>query len=881
MKKISFTGLLFLLIMISISAQEKVKKRYSAIKIESEKPIIDGKLNEAIWETALWDNSFTQYEPYDGQASSQKTQFAIFYDDTYLYIGLKMWDTKADEIVKRMTRRDQVEGDVIGVEIDSYHDLRTSFAFYTSAAGVKYDFIKSNDGDNQNSNWDPIWWVKTSSNKNGWEAEMKIPFTQLRFGNEEEQIWGLQLERIIYRSEEISLWQAKPKNESGWVHHFGELEIKNIKPKKVFDLSPYAVGGFSSYEAEEGNPFADGKDFKYNVGIDGKLGITNNLTMDFTINPDFGQVEADPSEVNLTAFESFFQEKRPFFIEGKDIISFPVMFGDGDLADENLFYSRRIGRRPHNSPELGDNEYAKIPDNTSILSAIKLTGKTKNGISIGILESVTQKEMAEITDGTNTRYETVEPLTSYTVGRMQKDLNNGNTMIGGIITSTNRFLEGESHLDYLHKSAYSGGIDFTHLWNNKQWMIQVSNMFSNVNGTSEAITLTQKSSARYFQRPDASHLTLDTNKTALNGYGGKLVVGKMGGGNFKYALLASWKSPGLELNDVGFLRQADDVFTVLWGQFRTLKPFGIIQRFSINTNWWHNMDFAGNYKNIGGNFNFSNQFTNYWWLNLGINFNSKTISTNMLRGGSRFETPESMSLWYWTSTNSKNSFYLTHQLSYNKSAHQHNNSIYANLGLNYKPSNTLSIAVYPSVNARQTKLQYVKNGIEFNGEDRYIFASIDQKVLNLSLRINYNITPELSLQYWGQPFIATGKYKEFKMITDGMAETYTDRFAVFAENQIQYDETEEEYLIDENTDGQTDYSFSNPDFNYKEFLSNMVLRWEFNPGSALYFVWSQSRDHFVSNGDLNFSQDLGDLFSYAEKKSHNVFMLKFSYRFAL
>ncbi|MCK4465527.1 MAG: hypothetical protein KAU83_07435, partial [Bacteroidales bacterium] len=379
----------------------------------------------------------------------------------------------------------------------------------------------------------------------------------------------------------------------GWVHQFGELHgISGIKPKRQIEIAPYTVGNIERFEKEEGNPFATGKSSNLDIGVDGKIGITNNMILDFTVNPDFGQVEADPSQVNLTAYEIFFEEKRPFFIEGKNILSFPLMFGDGDLASENMFYSRRIGRRPQSYPNTQDGEYADIPINTSILGAAKFTGKTKNGLSIGILESITAKEKAEIDNEGIKRFETVEPLTNYSVSRVQKDFNKGNTILGGMFTTTNRKIENPD-LNFLHTSAYSGGLDFTHQWKDRTYSFSLKTYFSQVKGSEEALIRTQSSSVRYFQRPDNDYVKFDSSRTSLSGYGGVLSAGKFANGHWRYAGFLSWKSPGLELNDLGFMTNADEILQIFWVGYRIWEPFSIFRNLNVNLNQWNTFDFGG------------------------------------------------------------------------------------------------------------------------------------------------------------------------------------------------------------------------------------------------------------------------------------------------
>lgn len=864
---------LFLILASGALAQNTDKKVYYPGECSRTDISIDGKLNEHAWINAGWQNDFTTFEPYEGLAPTQKTEFAILLDEHFIYVGFKVYDSSPDSIVYRLTRRDESDGDLVAVEFDSYFDKRTAFAFMVNAAGIKNDFLISNDGEKEDPTWDPNWWVKTSSDELGWYAEMAIPLTQLRFEGNNEQIWGLQVGRKLFRNQETTLWQPSFKKKTGWVSEFGELRgLKNLKSRKVADLTPYVVARTDRYAKEALNPFRkSGKKSQLSGGVDGKVGITNNLTLDFTINPDFGQVEADPSEVNLTSFETFFEEKRPFFIEGKNILSFPLMFGDGDLASENMFYSRRIGRRPHYSPDLNDDEYIDAPEFTSILGAAKITGKTRKGWSVGLLESLTGEEFAHVSNG-NQHSEMIEPLTNYAVGRVQKDFNDGNTLFGGMFTSVNRSLS-EEHLRYLHKSAYTGGFDFIHKWHNKDWEFDLSTYFSRVNGSTEAISNTQKSWIHGFQRPDATHLSFDSTRTSLSGHGGKVVLGKMGG-KLRFLAATAWKSPGLELNDVGYMRQADHIMQVFWAGYRIFEPFSLFRNLNLNFNQWTEWNFDGELTGPGGNINVHTQLKNYWNIHLGGNYNGDALSATELRGGPALKLPGNRNIWFAVGSNDQKKLtaeaeFMTLQGN-RKNVKQMTNF---SLGIGYRPSKSLKITITPGFTDNDDELQYVTQQEYNNGTD-YIFARIHQKTLSASLRVNYIITPDLSIQYWGQPFLSGGKYTEFKKITHSRAGIYTDRFRHFPINELEYSIDDEQYHVYDQS-GNRLYGFDQPDFNVKEFLSNMVVRWEYAPGSTLFVVWSQNRNQSVANGNFNPADDMKVLFDH---KPYNVFLLKASFR---
>lgn len=853
------------------------KKVINASRVSSEDFIVDGSLSEEIWQQGIWYGDFTQHEPYEGKDPSQETLCKILYDDNNVYVGIRALDTSTDSISQRRSRRDEIDGDFVGVLFDSYFDRRTAFAFIVNAAGVKMDGVFTSDGESEDWTWDPIWWVASTVNEEGWSAEMKIPLSQLRFDKAEDQVWGVQVARYLFRKEETSFWQHLPRDASGIVHNFGELHgISDIQPKRQVEIAPYVVGSTERFKKVEGNPFETGRRNNLSYGVDGKIGVTNNLTLDFTVNPDFGQVEADPSEVNLTAFETFFEEKRPFFIEGRSIMSLPLLFGDGDLADENLFYSRRIGRSPQHYPDVDDDASVKFPENTSILGAAKLTGKTKNGWSIGVMESVTSEEVAKVEIEGERYSETVEPITNYIVGTVQKDFREGQTVVGGMFTSTNRKID-DPNLEFLHEDAYTGGIHFSHDIRERTYNLSFKTYFSHVRGSEEAIIRTQESSARYYQRPDAEYLDLDSSRTSLTGSGGVLSFTKIGEGHLRFGAFFSWKSPGLEVSDLGYLRSTDEILQVIWIGYRIWEPFSIFRNLNLNLNQWNAWDFGWNRNVTGGNINLNMQFKNYWDFGTGINPEGRILSNATLRGGPSMIMPGSISFWTHLGTDNRKKFsagFMTnHSWGFEGSSQNQNYT----LMFSVKPSNALTLSLLPSLSLNNRELQYIDK-IELEEEERYIFGSINQKTLMLSLRLNYSITPNLTIQYWGQPFISAGTYDRFKMITDPHADEYRDRFHTYTEEEILLLNTDDGYVVDEDGDLNYDYGFEYPDFNFKQFRSNMVLRWEYIPGSTLYLVWSQGRTDFLADGQFNLGENMGELF---DVRPHNIFLVKLSYRFGL
>jgi hypothetical protein len=878
MKRVFISGLVLLLLLPVVIGQTPEKKQYMAARTIIP-PVIDGILDEALWQTGNWAaDDFIQNQPLNGKVASQRTEFNVLFDEDNLYVAIKAFDTSPDSIVNRLTRRDQVDGDLVGIILDSFHDLRTGFLFGVSSSGVKYDQMFTNDGQNEDSSWDPNWWVKTSVNKEGWVAEMKIPFSQVRFEKNSGDTWGFEVARILYRKNETSFWQHIPREAPGLVHLFGELSgLEQIKPRKIFDVTPYAVAKTETFKADPENPFmSKGKLSKLNGGIDAKIGVTNNMTMDLTINPDFGQVEADPSEVNLSAYETFFSEKRPFFIEGNNITNFGLGIGDGGVGNDNLFYSRRIGRQPHGYPDLNDGWNASVPASTAILGAAKLTGKSKNGLSIGFVEAMTAEEKAEIDTIGGRKFETVEPLTNYLVGRVQKDIKSGNTIIGGIFTSTNRVLDANLS-NFMHKSAYTGGADFTQYFKDKSWMFNLNAAFSLVEGSSKALENTQRSSARYFQRPDNNYSVLDTNRTSLAGSGGRMQIMKLNG-HWNFMSATMWKTPGFETNDLGYIREADQILSVLWAGYNVWDPKWIYRNYNINFDVYSLWNFGGNNTGKGFEWNANMSLKNFWNVWTGGNISTSSLSTGMLRGGPMMKVPGITNARIGFSSDSRKKLGFSVYLNGSRGNENDSRNMYTGVDISYKPTNYLVVTLSPAISKSFSELQYVSQ-VEYNNRDKYIFASIDRKTVSTSFRVNLNLSPNLTFQYWGQPFVATGRYYDHKIIMDPMADKYNDRFWTYSKKQITL--LDDEYNIDENTDGKTECTFEKRDFNVQEFLSNLVIRWEYNPGSSVYLVWSQTRSSSDNTGNLDLFNNLEDLFNAGDNKPHNVFLIKFSYRFGL
>jgi len=832
-------------------------------------PNIDGVLEDSVWDSVEWGSDFIELSPDENTPPSVQTKFKILYDQKHLYIALKAFDPAPETITNRLSRRDGFVGDRINILIDSYHDLRTAFLFTVTAAGVRGDEIITDNGDNIDASWDPIWTTKAVIDSDGWSAELKIPLSQLRFSNDVQQVWGLNISRNYFKDNEISNWDRIPIGSAGWVSEAGELHgINNIKPQKQIEIQPFTVTKLDRYEAESENPYLDGNDFSFNAGLDAKIGITNDLTLDVTINPDFGQVEADPAAIALDGFEVFNREQRPFFVENKNIFNYQFS-GNRD----NLFFSRRIGRSPQVYPTNTGDAFVNQPQNTTILGAAKFSGKTKNGWSIGILESMTSREFTKINIDGNTTESLAEPFTNYFVSRVQKDFNNKNTFLGGMFTATNRSLSAE--VSELRGSAYSGGVDFKHQWKNRAYYIETSIVVSHVEGSKESIKLTQENLTHLFNRVDASHLEVDPNRTSLTGTGGRFDFGKIGGQHWNYNAGFKWVSPELELNDIGFLRSADDITQFVNLSYRTIKPVSIFRDLKVRLSQFSKSDFEGNHNRLQYDLYGDIRFVNNWTLDLGAAYSPRNYMNTTLRGGPRWRISKNGYQYLFINSDKRKKFYTRLGAIISQSKGNEFSFLKIEAELNYQPTNALNISIAPEYSSRPSKTQYITQASYTNGT-RYVLGTIDNQTFQASIRFDYTLNPNLSIQYYGQPFVSRGVYTDLKYVTNATAARLNDRFQQYAPEQVNL--INGAYSIDENFDGTSDYNFENPDFSRVLFNSNLVLRWEYIPGSEMFLVWSQGVISSVSPS-IGLFEDLET--GILDQRPQNIFLLKLTYRFVM
>ncbi|KPK84997.1 MAG: hypothetical protein AMS27_08530 [Bacteroides sp. SM23_62_1] len=854
---------------LSAQYQNLERKSYTTTRLQVEPPRINGVLDDTCWDQGVWATGFTQVSPYEGNPTSQETDFKILYDNKYIYVAIRCHDHEPEKIEIRKAPRDGYSGDVAGIAFDSYFDHRTAFEFDLTAAGGKMDLVHQNIG-KFDRNWDAVWDGKTALEDSAWTAEMKIPLSQLRYPDKEEQVWGFHVFRIIYRTMEINHFNLIPMDAPLLVPLFGELHgINGLEKSRRIELLPYLVGKINTFKKEAENPFAStGTKFGYGIGLDGKIGLATNITLDFTVNPDFGQVEADPSVMNLTAFEVFYNEKRPFFLEGTSILTY-------DLGKDKVFYTRRIGHAPGGNPETAEGEYVSMPDQTTIISALKVTGKTESGLSIGVVESITADEKAEISDGDETRKQIVEPFTNYLVTRIQQDFREGNTIVGGIFTSTNRHLS-EPYLEGFCRSAYSGGFDFTNYWKDQTYYLDLKTIYSQVRGSNESIINQIMNSVHYYQRPGADYLSIDSSANILTGHGGNIEAGRGGNGRLRFSENFNWRSPGLELNDLGFLKMADIFSQKTRAGWDVIDPNKLFLRYSIYLEQENAWNFGGEYIHSSVGTEYTSRFHNYWNITAGIKRISTTLDSRILRGGPSFKVPGNWDLIFGLTSDTRKKFSASLNV-LNQSFDDRSRSVNLVPALDYRISSALQVNLNASYLKNIDNHQYVTK-VSSGDNKHYLLSHLDQQTFGITLRMDYYITPDLSIRYYGSPFLSTGIYSGFKKVVSPEANDPDKRCYQYDGDELSYDQAERKYYVDENLDGLPDYSFNNPDFNFMQFRSNFVVRWEFKPGSNLYFVWTHDRTGFknVSN------ESIGEGFSNLVKiYPDNIFLVKFNYWFSV
>jgi hypothetical protein len=853
---------------------------------------IDGRLNDPAWATVQPATDFRQAQPKVGEPATQRTEIRLLFDDAALYIGARMFDDHGARGVRsQLVRRDQdvSSSDYIQLIFDTFHNHlgRTEFAVAPSGshgdAGQATEFA--------DPSWDPVYEVKTQIDSLGWTAEFRIPFSQLRFPRDSVQSWGMQVWRTESRLNEISMWSYWGPDEAGGPSRFGHVD--GITPgrgaTRRLEILPYVVGRYQRLQpGDPANPFYRQRNADSRFGADMKYLLTSNLTLDATINPDFGQVEVDPAEVNLSAFETFYPERRPFFVEGSGTFGFGGFncYFCSNASSLSMFYSRRIGRAPQGSLPQGTS-YADVPDASSIVGAAKITGRTGRGWTIGVLDAVTARENATALVGGARQKQQVEPLTNYFVGRVKKDFSRGNLVLGGMATSVYRSTEDPLLTARLNAHSEAVGFDWNARWKNRSWSWVGNLAFTNNTGEAPAIRRLQNSSARYFQRPDRESGRngilsdrYDPNATNLRGVGGYSRLGK-NAGKLLFESAINWRTPGFEANDLAFNPRADYIWMNTNVALSLSRPTKWYRSYFLVLGNQREYNFDGDRTDTQFHVGAFGQLLNYWQVNAFIIRRTDTDDDGLLRGGPVVRRP---GYWFYNAnidTDSRKRMSLSLRASHGR-GDLGSASYNLSSGVNIHAASNLTLSLNPSFNKGGTAVQYVTTvtdptATSFYGS-RYVLSDLSQKTVGFDTRINWTLRPTLTFELYAQPFISSvhfRRFKEFAAPRSGALEVFGEDVGTVGVQHGTEGQTTG-YTIDPDGAGPAAaFNLSNPDFVTRSLRGNAVLRWEFRPGSTFFLVWTRTSSDFTPQiGDFNLSRDTGALFG---DKADNIFLVKLNF----
>ncbi|MBL0169709.1 MAG: carbohydrate binding family 9 domain-containing protein [Gemmatimonadaceae bacterium] len=800
-------------------------------------PQIDGRDNDDIWQTVPVISAFRQYDPTEDGDPTMRTEARIAYDAHNLYVLVRSFDPRPDSILSVLQRRDGLAlADDIIIGIDSYNDKRTGYFFRLTAAGTMADGYIFNDGE-EDWGWNAVWQGATRVDSLGWLAEFRIPLSQLRYVPRDVNTFGVLISRRVARRGERMAWPVFRRSKTGHVSQWADIPgFSGLSAPRRAEIMPYSVARYGYKPLGDGTPRnAPSTQF----GADLKVGLTSNVTLDAAINPDFGQVEADPGVLNLSAFEQFFAEQRPFFLEGSGIFRYDIDCNDGQCT--GLFYSRRIGRSPQLGDRYGD---ASSPQQSSILGAAKVTGRLSKGLSIGLLNTVTDRVR-----GNQSR--TIEPRTNYGVVRLQQDLRGGNSGIGLMLTNTSRQLD-EWTRDVLRGGAWTGGLDARHRFAGNTWELSGQLAGSRVTGSAAAIARTQRSNVHLYQRSDAAHLQFDSARTSMTGSLAQMSINKQGGGIVRFNGSAWYLTPGFEINDLGFRTRADETGASAWMGIRPNKPFSIFRRGGLNFNAYSTFNTEGLSIGNGGNINANGQFLNFWngYIGTGVNNAFATYSDRDARGGPAVFDPRRLQMWMGVEGDSRKSLAPSLNASGGRRTDGLGSSWNLSAGAQFRVGEQLNGSVKLGYGRNIDDQQWIGNFTDA-GTTSYTFARFYQSTSSVTFRLNYTITPALSLESYLQPFVSVGEYTDWRALQDSRSPDEARRFRPYT-------------------------SRGAPDgFRFGQLRSNNVVRWEYRPGSVLFFVWTQGRDTFTDGpNDFGLQPGWNDVLA---QRPQNVFLIKASY----
>ncbi len=839
----------------------------AARRIAGAAPRIDGRLDDEAWSAAPAATGFVQRQPVPGRAASEQTEARVLFDGDAVYVALRLHDRRPDSIAAPLARRDAApeHSEWAYVMLDSNDDNRSGFIFAVNPRGVQRDYLVYDDA-REDGSWDAVWSAAARTDSAGWTAELRIPLSQLRF-SPGRSTWGINFGRRLARRDELSFWAPWLPDAPGYVSRFGALTgLTGLRSPRRLELVPYAVARLERTPGDAADPFHRASEPGASVGMDLAYGLTSELRLAATINPDFGQVEGDPAKVNLTAFESRFDEKRPFFVQGTDVFGFSLQDGS------RLFYSRRIGRAPQTA--LPDAPFGDSPLASTILGAVKLSGRTARGWSLGFLDAVTAEEGGRYVDREGAVHTAaVEPLTHYAVARVARDFAGGRSTLGAIVTSTNRRI-GDERLGVLPTGAWVAGVDGRHRFGGGDYEVRGHLVGSRVGGSEIAIARLQRQSAHRFQRPDADHLRYDPQRTRLEGVDAALHVARIGG-VWRWEARGAVRTPGFDVNDIGFQSSADRATQGFSVEYRRSRPGALFRRWDLEASQSSEWTLGGERLTLSTNLFGNFQFANYWGGFAQLLRRYPALSTSALRGG-----PALRGAGYWrpiVQINTDRRKAASGRMRVNAAlGDEGDRSVELRPSIDLRPSPRMNLSAGVVAEWNRTPRQYVDQR-RIGDASHYLFGSLERRELSLEGRLNYTFTPRLSLELYAEPFLSAGSFGGFAEVADPRASDPARRFRRFGDQEVRLDDATGRYRLDLDGDGTPDTDFANPDarVNLRDLRSNAVLRWEYRPGSALFLVWSQARDT-RSAGRLDGVTD--ELSSLWHAPASHVLLLKLSHR---
>ena len=854
---------------------------------------IDGRIDEPDWEMAKVFTGFTAKEPIEGEPAKDDTEVRVLLGDGAVWIGARMWDSEPEEIVSRLTRRDS-DGifDKFSVHLDPNRDHLTGYIFSLSVANVQRDHYVYDD-DKLDGAWDAVWSSAVQRDEDGWSAEIRIPLSQIRYeASGDLQTWGINFYRRRVASAEESYYALLSKLEKGIASRMAELEgVLVDSPSRRFELLPYAVSNYHSAPATPGDPFFDGTATNGRIGLDLSYGLGASFTLDATINPDFGQVEADPAVINLSAFETFQGERRPFFVEDARIFDFTL-----SGKNNQLFYSRRVGRAPHGRAPY-EAEHSQVPENATILGAAKLSGRTAKGLSVGVLGAVTGDEFGQgvFGDGSENKF-LVEPRSEVGVLSLAKDFGDGASQVRGLMSGLRRALPSDESYNWLASSAFNGGLRLDHRWRDGKYGMFAYVTGSHVRGAEEAITRIQKASNHYFQRPDATRASLDETATAISGLAWRLNLEKREGEHWTGSVWSSQITNGFEINELGFYPTGERLDVGARINYKEIVPGRLFRGYSFGGWTYHNWSHealddlwsSGSWRDarVRGAFtaNANGQFLNYWNLRTSGTYTPRAMSRSATRGGPMMMRPGSTKWSVNLSSDRRKAVSFGSHFEMEDDRQGVGGGWTVRSDVKVQPSERLQVVVTPRYNEDNSGHQYVSATETMPYSPtfgvRYLFADLSRRTVSMETRLDWTFTPRLSLQLFAQPLLSSGDYVQYKQLATSKSYDFLEFNPGAGFNTAGgvacpgICDLEGRQYVDFDGDGTADYSFRDRDFNVRSLVGNAVLRWEYRPGSTVFLVWQRRQSDYAFAGNLDLQRDATALF---EAPADNRFIIKMNY----